>query len=149
MTSSSTTPTIPIVLALLVASCVLACVRPTAAPAALSSAVRSVAIPTATSQPKNAEPQCSPPNSSRWRCWISLACSRAGGADSRVALARPFSTTLVAERLPVCDIKGSLQGGVLRRTAGGARRAGRLLNHLPTTREPLPGFVEILSRDYP
>src|SRR4051812_24294699 len=55
-------PRMPTVSALVVASCVLApWVSPTAAPAALKIAVSSVAMPTATSHPKNAEPQCSPP----------------------------------------------------------------------------------------
>src|SRR4051812_15824887 len=95
----------PMVLALLVASSVLACVRPTAAPAALSSAVRRVAMPTATSHPKNAEPQRRPPNFSRWRYCISLARSRAGvrgEALVRVA-AWSFSTTAAA-RLPVSEL---------------------------------------------
>src|SRR3954464_12492364 len=135
-------PTIPIVSALLVAASVLDCVSPTAAPAALSSAVSKVAIPTATSQPKKAQPQCSPPNSSRWRCCISLTCSRAGGADSRVALARPFSTTLVAERLPVSDMKGSLE------TTGSALDRRRGASHQPVLLicPPARGSNQSLSR---
>src|SRR3954465_3878279 len=56
----------PMVSALLAACDGLDLVSPIAVPAALRIAVSSVAMPTATSQPKNAEPQLRPPDSSRW-----------------------------------------------------------------------------------
>ena len=58
-------PTIPIVSAFAFASDSLTSLRPKAAPAALSSPSRIAAMPTATSQPKKAEPQLSPPYSAR------------------------------------------------------------------------------------
>src|SRR4051812_3206047 len=81
-TSSSAPPTIPTVE---VASELL--VSPTAAPVAAISPTSSVATPTAASQPKKADPQCSPPNSSRWR-WSTSA--RAGARRSSTETA-PWS----------------------------------------------------------
>src|SRR3954469_12800985 len=92
-------PTMPTASAFEVASSALASVRPTAAPPALRRAISSVAMPIATNQPKNALPQCRPPNSSRWR----------SSADRRRSLpARPKRPSSVppaspTERLPVLD----------------------------------------------
>src|SRR4051794_29688157 len=88
-------PTMPTVSALEATSSVLFLVRPTAAPAALRIAISSVAMPMATSQPKQALPQCRPPNSSRWR----------SSADCRRSLpARPKRLFSVTERLPALDV---------------------------------------------
>jgi hypothetical protein len=58
-------PTMPMVSAFCDASESLTSLSPKAAPAALSRPSRIAAMPTATSQPKKAEPQLTPPNSSR------------------------------------------------------------------------------------
>src|SRR3954452_18428165 len=67
-------------------------VRPTAAPAAASSEISSVAMPTATSQPKKSAPHEKPPNSSRWRA----STSRRSGAGA----ARRVSSTATAPSSP-------------------------------------------------
>ena len=69
-------PTRLIVSALPAASEVLTpFVSPIAAPAAARMPARMATMPTATSQPKKAEPQLMPPNSSRWRLRISCAAT--------------------------------------------------------------------------
>ena len=73
-------PTIPIVSAFAFASDSLTSLRPKAVPAALSSPSRIAAMPTATSQPKKAAPQLSPPYSARWRARTSRTVSRVVGA---------------------------------------------------------------------
>src|SRR3954469_8382774 len=91
-------PTMPMVSALLAACDGLDLVSPIAVPAALRIAVSSVAMPTATSQPKNAEPQLRPPYSSRWMAAGSRAGAR-GGGGSRVVPAHAVGGGLARRRL--------------------------------------------------
>ena len=74
----------PIVLAFAVAWDDVVFVSPTAVPAAARKAISSVAMPTATSQPKKSAPHWKPPNSSRWR----RRTSRRDGAGEARARSR-------------------------------------------------------------
>src|SRR5918998_815794 len=86
-------PTMPIVSAFDSASASLTSLSPKAVPAALSKPIRIAAMPTATSQPKKADPQLTPPNSSRWRALAERAVS-ASASRSRAKRGRPGSAVV-------------------------------------------------------
>ena len=103
-------PTIPIVSESSAVSSDETSLRPNAAPAALKRPSRMAAMPTVTSQPKNAEPQLMPPNSSRWRARTSRAV---GGASSR-AKRRCGSVAGAVPLRSVRPVSEALEHGPLR-----------------------------------
>ena len=110
----------PIVSAFASASLSPTLVRPMAVPAAARIAVSSAPMPIATSQPKKAEPQLKPPNSSRWRARTSCGA----GAAIVAALVTVLHAVVVVVAADV--VAGPLRRALVldRRRVGRARTLG-------------------------